>query len=35
MLYRMSRDVHMDGLLRALILPSHYKKEIRSLDKTE
>jgi len=35
MLYRMSRGVHMEGLLRALILPSHYKKEIRSLDKTE
>ena len=30
--YKLSRGIHMDGLLKALILPSLYKKEIRSLD---
>lgn len=31
-LYKMSRRIYMDRLLRALLLPSQYKKEIKSLD---
>lgn len=31
-LYKMSRSLNIDWLLKALILPSNYKKEIRSLD---
>lgn len=31
-LYKISRNVRLDGLLKAVILPSKYKKEIRALD---
>ncbi len=33
-LYKMSRTVNLDGLLKAAILPSDYKAEIRQLDHT-
>jgi hypothetical protein len=31
-IYKISRSVNVDWLLKALILPSKYKKEIRALD---
>jgi uncharacterized protein (DUF2236 family) len=34
LLYKISRTLHLDGLLKALILPSKYKKEINALDHT-
>lgn len=30
--YKISRDIHLNSILRSLILPSDYKEEIRSLD---
>lgn len=33
MLYKLSRSLKLDFLLKSLILPSEYKKEIRSLDR--
>lgn len=30
--YKISRNIHIDGLLKSLILPSEYKAEIKSLD---
>ncbi|MCM8567993.1 DUF2236 domain-containing protein [Gramella jeungdoensis] len=32
-IYKFSRSFHLDKLLKSLILPSDYKKEIRSLDR--
>jgi uncharacterized protein (DUF2236 family) len=32
-LYKLSRSIHLDWLLKALVLPSKYKKEIKGLDK--
>ncbi|MDN4163949.1 oxygenase MpaB family protein [Cytophagales bacterium LB-30] len=32
-LYRFSKWVHLDGFLKALLLPVRYKREIRSLDR--
>ncbi|MBT1710741.1 DUF2236 domain-containing protein [Fulvivirgaceae bacterium PWU5] len=34
LLYKISRTLHLDGLLKALILPSKYKKEIDALNHT-
>ncbi|MEP6260038.1 MAG: oxygenase MpaB family protein [Gillisia sp.] len=33
--YKMSRTVHLDGLLKSAILPSDYKIEIRDLDRVK
>lgn len=30
--FKLSRDLHLDNILKSLILPSDYKEEIRSLD---
>lgn len=34
-LYKISKIVHADGLLRSLILPSKYRKEIKALDRSD
>ena len=31
-LYKLSRKIKMDGLLKAIILPPEYKKQIKELD---
>ena len=34
MVYKICRTLHLDGLMKALILPAKYKKEIDALDHT-